>query len=301
MHYKQKIEKINLALKYSLLYLGILSTLNSQILNMGEYPIIKQLDNNWVKVVVIVEQDKNKTRRTTEVTALDKAKKTALEFINGTRIRNDLDVYQNSKSGINISESIKEITSGKIDGKREGKYELFIDNDKQYIKLSIEILVGENVGIPDPNFELEVTLNKSNFEEGEDIIITIESSQNCYITIFSQSKCSLTAPVTVLFPHKFASNNYLKVGEMLTVPDNDDWALTMWLPKDVEKCVETITVVARKDSNRYWKYKEKISNNYNEPYQIAYETSNEKLMEWIQSAKVERITEAHKSYRIFKH
>lgn len=303
MHNKQKFKIIILVIKYSVLCLCILSTLISQNSNQEKCFNTIKLDKNWVRVCSIVDWVPNKTQQTLRSTALKKAKNKAIEFINGTRIQDVTTIYQHSKSGINISQLTREIKSGMIVDERnlDWKYIIGKNGDPKYIKLSVDLLVKVGKGISDPNFNIKATLNKDVFNEGESIVISVKSSQNCYVTIFSQSKCFLNSPVTLLFPHKFSSNNYLPAGEVLTVPDNDDWTLNMVLPEGLNECDETITVVATKDSISYWSAIEKISDKYNEPYQIYYETSYKELIKWLTQIPIENRTTVDRNYSIFKY
>ena len=78
-------------------------------------------------------------------------------------------------------------SSGVIVGSSIIEEKKFVENNRVFLKLVIEVKVGKYKKKKDPYFNIEATLNKDNIREGESLSLSIKSSKNCYITVLGYS------------------------------------------------------------------------------------------------------------------
>ncbi|MDP8239136.1 MAG: DUF4384 domain-containing protein [Candidatus Hatepunaea meridiana] len=110
------------------------------------------------------------------------------------------------------------------------------------IKARIETKVTE----PDPNFTIDMTLNLETFRNGEEMVIKLLSSKDCYVTIFNMySNDSLS----VLFPNALMSDNFLQKGDTLSIPPlGAYWGMPVGLSSGKKSDNEALlAVVMKKD------------------------------------------------------
>ena len=69
---------------------------------------------------------------------------------------------------------------------------------------------------PDPSFKVILKLNRAAFQSGDDVFFKIKATKDCYVTIFD---LAANDSVYILFPNKFADNNFLKRNSMIEIPN----------------------------------------------------------------------------------
>lgn len=94
-------------------------------------------------------------------------------------------------------------------------------------------------------FELRASLNKTVFQEGEEALIKVRSSQQAYIHLFSVTQ---DGAVTLLLPNRFLTDNRFEANQEYVMPNERlrtlGVKLRVTLPKNVRKAVEYIKVIA---------------------------------------------------------
>lgn len=94
-------------------------------------------------------------------------------------------------------------------------------------------------------FDLRASLNKTVFQEGEEALIKVRSSQQAYIHLFSVTQ---DGAVTLLLPNRFLTDNRFEANEDYVMPNERlrtlGVKLRVMLPKDARKAVEYIKVIA---------------------------------------------------------
>jgi hypothetical protein len=107
-------------------------------------------------------------------------------------------------------------------------------------------VIEETSGI-DPSFRLDASLNQSTFKDGDDMLIRIKPTKDCYVsifTIFDDEK------VLRLIPNRFKKDNLLKANETFSFPNEEDQKMGITLKvhtsgkKDV--VTESIYILALK-------------------------------------------------------
>lgn len=68
-----------------------------------------------------------------------------------------------------------------------------------------------------PSFSVSLALNKNTFVENEELILTVKSSKDCYITILDLMS---DGNVVVVFPNPLHKNNHIKAGQPFVYPNS---------------------------------------------------------------------------------
>ena len=94
-------------------------------------------------------------------------------------------------------------------------------------------------------FILRASLNKTVFQEGEEALIKVQSSQPAYMHVFSVTQ---DGSVTLLLPNRFRADNLFQANQDYLVPDERLRALgvklRVLLPKNAKRAMEYIKVIA---------------------------------------------------------
>ncbi len=94
-------------------------------------------------------------------------------------------------------------------------------------------------------FEIQASLNKQVFQEGEEALIKVRSSQPAYLHLFSVTQ---DGGVTMLMPNHFVKRNYFPANQEVIFPSDAlrtlGVKLRVTLPHGAKKAVEYIKVIA---------------------------------------------------------
>ena len=86
-------------------------------------------------------------------------------------------------------------------------------------KVTLRAKVEEEKGKPDPFYKVKVWLNKSIFENGEEMTINIKASKDGYITVLD---FAADGSVTLLFPNKLRPDNKIEANKTIQIPSPQD-------------------------------------------------------------------------------
>jgi len=162
----------------------------------------------------------------------------------------------------------------------------------------IQVKVAEEKGVPDPDFEVEVAVNKERFLEGEEMRLAITATRKCYLNVLN-----LTAvdTVVVLLPHQYRQERLVVPGDTLWIPDADEKAMgiryRVVLPAGREKATEMIKVVATREPHRFGQGMEKSSIFNQVPTRQA---ALMELMRWMVQIPRDKRAEAQVVYEVRK-
>ena len=84
------------------------------------------------------------------------------------------------------------------------------------LRVSMKAKVALREEKPDPSFKVILKLNRAAFQSGDDVFFKIKATKDCYVTIFD---LAANDSVYILFPNKFADNNFLKRNSMIEIPN----------------------------------------------------------------------------------
>lgn len=68
-------------------------------------------------------------------------------------------------------------------------------------------------------FSLRLSVAKNRYSVGETIVISVRSTQSCYLTLYD---ISTLGEVTQIFPNQFAADNFIEGGYPYPIPDQKD-------------------------------------------------------------------------------
>lgn len=66
-----------------------------------------------------------------------------------------------------------------------------------------------------PRFNIDMWLNRKSFRQGENVVFSFRSSQDCYITLID---ISTRGDLRVIFPNRFHQDNYVKANRPYAIP-----------------------------------------------------------------------------------
>jgi len=121
------------------------------------------------------------------------------------------------------------------------------DKDSQTYRVKMKASVAEETAGGDPNFRLEAYLNRASFRDGDEMRMSIRSTQDCYISVFIILE---DEKIIRLIPNRFKTYNFLQANETFLFPDENDTALGITLkvhaPEGDKAVTETLYIVAFK-------------------------------------------------------
>ena len=239
-------------------------TTKSEIIDLGD---------NWYKITTNVKIANISPEQAKEL-ALQKAYRLAIEKFSGIEIKTKSAYLQSFNSDELVVDNFSELTNQASAGIILEK-NIVEELDKKignlfYKIVTVKIKVGKQKGENDPYFSISANLNDDYFKEGEEIKLEIESSKDCYLTIFSITS---DGKVATIFPNQYRNNNFLKANTMFKLPNERDKEIGIkfevnLLPNKKED-TETIKIIATK---------QKIDFNINNDFKTAYETLMKKLI-----------------------
>ncbi|OGR51177.1 MAG: hypothetical protein A2049_08940 [Elusimicrobia bacterium GWA2_62_23] len=98
-------------------------------------------------------------------------------------------------------------------------------------------------GEADPVFELKASLDKPAYYAGDDVNVKVSVSKDSYISVIS---CDEDGNASLVFPNRYAKDNFLKAGKELNIPRDLPFYLKAFLPKGRAESGEILHVIATK-------------------------------------------------------
>ena len=177
---------------------------------------IKNLGNGWYRATAWVEYHADITKAQAKEKAINRALKHIIEFYSGVEVSStSLSIVAETNLEMDLdhfSQLINTMSSGMILQKEILEYKL-IGSDIYTVTLKAK--VGKLKGEKDSLFKLTADLNRENYQEGDEMIINIRSSKDCYIYVFNILS---DETVSALLPNQYLEKNYLAKGTSIRVP-----------------------------------------------------------------------------------
>ena len=207
---------------------------------------IKDIGKGWYEATAYVEYHEDITKAQAKEKAISRALKKIIEFYSGvevsstslsilaeTNLEMDLDHFSQLTSTMSSGMILeKEILEGKL-----------IDSD--FYTVTLKAKVGKLEGENDPLFKLEADLNRESYQNGDEMIINISSSKDCYVYVFNILS---DETVSALLPNQYLEENYLAKGTSIRVPP-EKGKITKFrvdLPEGKSQATEMILVLGIK-------------------------------------------------------
>jgi len=174
------------------------------------------ISQTWVESTGVAAVD-NITPQEARIKALRGARQIAIEQVCGVKVQAEAMV----KEFILAGDFVHAISYGEIIEEEILREEVVVEQSNHRTppnltyKVSLKANVKKGKGEPDPNFRVEMKLNRSTFQDGDELVITVKSTVDCYLNVIN-----VTADdrALLLFPNRYDRDNLLPAGRTLQIP-----------------------------------------------------------------------------------
>ena len=83
-------------------------------------------------------------------------------------------------------------------------------------KITMQAKVVSREEKPDPAFKINLKLNRTTYQSGDEVIFNIKTTQDCYLTILN---LAANDSVYILFPNKFVEDNFFEKNSSIQIPN----------------------------------------------------------------------------------
>lgn len=220
----------------------------------------------WVTVEGMASME-NVTKEEARRLAIEDAMRNAVEEVVGVNVLADTIVTNFMLSG----DIVKVTPYGKVVDKEiieEGVREIREKGKTTpslIYRVKMKVKVSKEEGTTDPYFKINATLNRNVFNEGDEMVIKVSSTKDCYITIFNITEDEKTL---ILMPNRFRRENFIKANEAIIFPDEYEnkrgIKLKATLPSGRKSVTERMYILALKQKLNFdtGKYTEGIHGIY---------------------------------------
>jgi len=239
-------------MKYTLWMIGfhsfLLLTYSYTQVSLPDDKVIS-IGDDWYRTTAwTVIHDDMTTTQAREI-ATTKALTNIIEFYSGIEVNassfsilteTNLQVGMDHFSQITNTMSRGVILDKKILEKHRKKY------GKEWLYIvSLEGKVGKLEGERDKFFKLEAKLNRERYQSGDEMVITIKSTKDCYVYVFNILS---DETVNALLPNQYLAENMIRKGETLRVPPKNGIIgnFRVGLPAGEKFAMESILVLGIK-------------------------------------------------------
>lgn len=178
-------------------------------------------EHDWVNSVGEAAADDSRTLADVKREALSKARSQAIEKVAGIKIQGETLV----RDFILQADFVASLTSGVILEEKILKWETdTVGKDTASGPMLIyRVFLKSRVALErsdaDPSFKISANLNRSVYKSGDNVVIKVKSTSDCYLTIFDVSENN---NVYLILPNKYKKNNFIKEGEVFEYPSERD-------------------------------------------------------------------------------
>jgi len=263
----------------------------SNVLLFSLQPQIADLGNDYYQVIFSIPIENITPEQAKEI-AIQRACQMAIELFSGIEVTGRTSLIQaesNNKITMDhFSKLTNQISNGIILYKEIIEEENITENNLIYKRVTIKLKVGKQKGEADPFFSLSANLNKSYFQNDEELILNVTPTKECYLTILNIMSDENVATV---FPNQYRKDNFVKANELFVLPNENDKKLgikfKVHLLPDKTEDTEIIKIIATK---------EPVSININSDFTTAFEA----LQNWLITIPRDQIEEFDLQYFIVK-
>jgi len=158
--------------------------------------------------------------------------------------------------------------------------------------VTLDARITKPKGKPDPNFKIQLTLDKPSYWDGDKLEINIVSTQDCYITVINITVDS----ASILVPSNHIKNNFIRAYETVKFPP-EGISITAEIPAGWEFSEDMIVVIAMKQQKDFVKFQwvDKESK-----FVKSRQATLTELMDWIASIPLDQIAECIERFEIRK-
>jgi len=249
------------------------------------------LGNDYYQVTISIPIENITPEQAKEI-AIQRACQMAIEQFSGIEVTGRITQIQaESNDQITMdhfSKLTNQISNGIILEKEIIEEVNINENNRTYKQVTVKLKVGKQQGEADPFFSLSANLNKSYYQNDEELIINVTPSKDCYLTIINIMS---DENVATIFPNQYRKVNFVKANELFELPNEKDKKLGIKLKvhllPDKTEDTEIIKIIATKEPVTI-----KINSDFN--------TAFEALQNWLITIPRDQIEEVDLQYFIVK-
>ena len=231
--------------------------------------------------------------------AIRRARLDAIEKVCGVNMRAETMVKDFKLAG----DFIHSISYGHVVEEKDIKWktETLDSNDPNapptiIIRLSMNAKVVREEGRPDPYFSVNLKLNRSTFVAGDEVILNIKSTKDCYLTVLN---LAANDSVYVLLPNKLQENTFVNANSQIEFPSENfrDSGLHLRVSNlpGHKKDNEIVFVIATKQKIDFY---DDINISTGFGLMGTPKVASQKLARWLAQIPVEERAEASVMYAI---
>lgn len=165
------------------------------------------------------------------------------------------------------------------------------------VKLSMRAKVIQDEGEPDPYFSVKLKLNKTNFIAGDEVILDIKPTKDCYITILN---LAANDSVYVLLPNSWQSSQFVVSNKTISFPSDNlresGFHLRVSNLPGHKRDTETVYVIATKQEINFV---DDINNSAGFGVVGTPKLALQKLARWLTQIPIEERAEGSVMYNIY--
>jgi hypothetical protein len=174
-----------------------------------------------VEAVGEATADDTRTLHDVKQEALERARRKAIEQVVGLKVQGETMVRNFAMQ----SDFVASLSSGTILEEKVLRWETeTVKKDEASAPLLIyrvflKAKVAMETASPDPAFKISAALNRPLFKNGDDVLLRIKSTRDCYVTILVVTEKN---NVFLVLPNKYKKSNFIKEGEEYIYPSEND-------------------------------------------------------------------------------
>jgi len=164
----------------------------------------------------------NITNEEAQVIALRRARLDAIEQVCGVNLQAETLVHNFVMAG----DFIHSVSYGNVVEEKDHswKYETIPAKNPAgppviALRLTMNARVVTVAEKPDPYFTVTAALNRAVYQSGDEVIVNIQSTKDCYITVLC---LAANDSVYILFPNRFREDNFIQVNTTVEIPSAPD-------------------------------------------------------------------------------
>lgn len=237
--------------------------------------------------------------------ALDMARAEAIKQAVGVLVQSEIfRIESEEKKGVNqryheiFSALNTSVSYGRIIEEKILVDTLVSENvgDKNYfvwkVEISAKVVMESNF---DPSFWIELNLNKDIYRDGEEIILEIGASKDCYVMILNILH---NDSVLVILPNKYIGDLYLKAGQRYRFPPKGSVYSLIASLNGASRLTESLMVIGTREKYEFTGLK---LTEYGDFGVIpSYKIAVFELMKWLSKIPPSMRATAFKTYEIRK-
>ncbi len=178
-------------------------------------------EQKWVEAVGEATADDTRTLHDVKQEALERARRLAIEQAVGLKVQGETMVRNFAMQ----SDFVASLSSGAILEEKVLRWETdTVKKDEAsapvlIYRVFLKAKVARETASPDPAFKISATLNRPLFKNGDDVVLRMKSTRDCYLTILVVTENN---NVYLVLPNKYKKCNFIKEGEEYIYPSDDE-------------------------------------------------------------------------------